>query len=189
MLAAIHGFFNHAGFRAAFVKARVPLGVLVAAGLLYFAQPRWFWMGLAVSMCGELVQLWSFASLDKNASLACNGPYAVVRNPMYLGRYFIILGAVLLLGSVWAALLYTLVFYFYVVNRVKREEARLRPVLGRPYEDYCAHVRRFLPWAPYKGNPVLYWNRRLFRQNHGWSNLAGTVGFWAVAALAMAVWR
>jgi len=31
MLAAIHDFFNHPGLRAAFLKARVPLGVAVVA--------------------------------------------------------------------------------------------------------------------------------------------------------------
>jgi protein-S-isoprenylcysteine O-methyltransferase Ste14 len=187
MLAAIHGLFNHRGFRAAFVRARVPLGLLAAAGLIYLARAEWFWAGFAVSMFGELIQLWSFASLDKNATLACNGPYAVVRNPMYLGRYFIILGAVLLLGSVWAIVLYTLVYYFYMVNRVRREEERLRPALGKPYEEYCVHVNRFLPGARYKDNPVLYWKGSLFKQNHGWGNLAGTLAFWVAAAVGMAI--
>ncbi|MCC7547972.1 MAG: isoprenylcysteine carboxylmethyltransferase family protein [Burkholderiales bacterium] len=185
MLDAIHGFFNHPGLRTAFVKARVPLGVLVAGALLWFAQPQWFWAGFAVSMLGEFIQLWSFASLNKNVDLACNGPYALVRNPMYLGRYFIILGAVMLLGNPWLIGIYTLIYYFYMVNRVKREERRLRPALGRPYEEYCARVNRFLPGVPYRGNPVIYWRSELLRQNNGWANLAGTLVFWAAAA---AIW-
>jgi protein-S-isoprenylcysteine O-methyltransferase Ste14 len=186
MLATIHSVFNHPGLRAAFVKARVPIGVIAAAVLLYFAQPQWLWAGFAVSMFGELIQLWSFASLNKNVDLACNGPYTVVRNPMYLGRYFIILGAVMLLGNAWLALLYTVVYYFYMVNRVKREEDRLRPALGKPYADYCAHVNRFLPGRPYQGNRVLFWDAQLFRQNNGWKNLLGTLVFWIAAAAAMA---
>jgi protein-S-isoprenylcysteine O-methyltransferase Ste14 len=188
LLAPVHRLFNHRGLRRAFLWARVPLGILVAAALIYRARPDWLWAGFALSMLGEIVQLWAFAALDKNASLACNGPYAVVRNPMYLGRYFIILGAVMLLGSVWAIALYTLVYYFYVVNRVAREESRLRPALGKPYDDYCAHVSRFLPGVPIPGSRVLYWDPRLFRRNHGWSNLAGTLGFWTVAVLALAEW-
>ena len=187
MLAAIHSFFNHPGFRTAFVKARVPLGVLVAAGLIYIARPEWFWAGLAVSMFGELIQLWSFASLNKNVDLACNGPYALVRNPMYLGRYFILLGAVMLLGSGWAVLAYSVIYYFYMVNRVKREERRLRPALGEAYEDYCAHVHAFVPGAPYRGNPVLYWNWALFRQNRAGANLVGTLAFWIATGIALAL--
>lgn len=186
MLDAIHQAFNHAGMRTVFLKARVPLGIAAAAALIWFARPDWFWAGFAVSMFGEIIQLWSFASLNKNADLACNGPYALVRNPMYLGRYFIILGALLLLGSIWLLVLYTLVYYFYMVNRVSREEERLRPALGPAYADYCTKVNRFLPGAPYKGNPVLYWRWQLFRQNHAGANLAGTLAFWVLAGAAIA---
>jgi len=59
--------------------------------VLWFAGPRWLWPGFFVSMAGELIQLWCFASLDKNRDLACNGPYALTRNPMYLGRFLIVL--------------------------------------------------------------------------------------------------
>jgi len=183
MLAAIHDFFNHPGLRAAFLKARVPLGVAVVALVIWLAQPRWLWAGFAVSMFGQLIQLWSFASLNKNRDLACNGPYAMVRNPMYLGRFFIILGALGLLASGRLLLLYPVVYYFYMVNRVKREEARLREALGTPYAEYCAAVRRFLPGEPYRNNPLLYWNWALLRQNNGWTNLAGTLAFWVAAFL------
>ena len=55
-------------------------------------------------MFGEAIQLWCFASLDKGRTLAFNGPYALVRNPMYLGRYFILLGGLMLLGNAWLLL-------------------------------------------------------------------------------------
>jgi len=181
MLAAIHDFFNHSGLRAVFLKARVPLALLVAAGVIWFAQPRWLWPGFAVSMFGELIQLWSFASLNKNRDLACNGPYALVRNPMYLGRFCVILGPLMLLGNGWLLLLYPVVYYFYMVNRVKREEVRLREALGAPYAEYCAAVHRFLPGLPYRYNPVLFWSWALLRQNNGWANLAGTLAFWVAA--------
>lgn len=181
MIATIHNLFNHPGLRAALLRARAPLGLAVAAVVVWFAQPRWLWAGCAVSMFGQLIQLWSFASLNKNRDLACDGPYAVVRNPMYLGRFFIILGALMLLASPWLLLLYPVVYYFYMVNRVEREEVRLRDALGAPYAQYCAAVRRFLPGVPSGRNRLLYWDWALLRQNHGWANLAGTVAFWVAA--------
>ena len=81
-------------------------------------------------MFGELIQLWSFASLDKNSDLAIRGPYALVRNPMYLGRYFILLGFLILLGAWWVLVVYSVVYWFYMDTRVEREErtcADLRP--------------------------------------------------------------
>jgi protein-S-isoprenylcysteine O-methyltransferase Ste14 len=182
ILDSVHALFNHPGFRKFYVKLRVPLVLASAVAVLWFADPRWLLPGFLVSMVGELIQLWCFASLDKNRDLACNGPYALTRNPMYLGRFFIVLGAVMLLGNVWLMGAYSILYYFYMVNRVKREEVRLREVLGAPYAEYCAAVHPFLPGRPYRDNPVRYWSWALLRQNHGWANLAGTLAFWAAAA-------
>ena len=182
ILDPVHAFFNHPGFRKLWVRMRVPLVLAIAVAVLWFADPRWLWPGFLVSMAGELIQLWCFASLDKNRDLACNGPYALTRNPMYLGRFLIVLGAVMLIGNAWLTLAYVVVYYFYMVNRVKREEAHLKTVLGAPYLEYCAAVNRFVPGRPYRDHPVRYWNWALLRQNHGWANLAGTLVFWAAAA-------
>jgi hypothetical protein len=104
---------------------------------------------------------------------------------MYLGRFFIILGALMLLANVWLLVLYAVVYYFYMVNRVKREEARLRDALGTPYAEYCAAVPRFLPGKRYRDNPLWYWDWALLRQNNGWANLAGTLAFWIAAFLRL----
>ena len=188
MLSGIHALFNHPGLRSFLVKMRVPLVLVAAAAVIWAMDPRWLWPALAVSMLGELIQLWCFASLNKNEELACRGPYAVVRNPMYLGRFFIILGALCLLGRWWVLPLFALVYYLYMVNRVKREEALLREVFGEKYAAYCAAVRRFVPSPRYRGEPLLYWRWELLWQNHGPRNLIGTAVFW-VAAIAWAYLR
>ncbi|MDH5220319.1 MAG: hypothetical protein OEW94_03705, partial [Betaproteobacteria bacterium] len=98
ILERVHAFFNHPGFRKFWVRSRIVLVLALFVAVLWFADARWLWPGFLVSMIGELVQLWCFASLDKNRDLACNGPYTLVRNPMYLGRFLIVLGMVMLLG-------------------------------------------------------------------------------------------
>jgi len=188
ILDALNALFNHAGLRAVWAKSRVLVALALVVALLWLTDPRWLLPGFLVSMAGEFIQLWCFASLNKDVDLACNGPYAVVRNPMYLGRFFILLGALMLLGNGWVVLAYVIVYYFYMTNRVKREEVRLRAALGAPYADYCAAVNRFLPGRAYRDNRVLYWNWKLLRQNHGWANLAGTLAFW-IAVAVLAWWR
>jgi protein-S-isoprenylcysteine O-methyltransferase Ste14 len=188
MLGSVHAIFNHPGLRAVWAKTRVVMALAFVAAILWLMDPRWLLPGFLVSMLGEFIQLWCFASLNKQVDLACNGPYTVVRNPMYLGRFFILLGAIMLLGNPWVILAYVIVYYFYMVNRVKREEARLRVALGAPYEDYCTKVNAFLPTRRYPGSTFAYWNWKLLVQNHGWANLAGTLVFW-IAAAAIAWWR
>lgn len=187
MLDAVHRLFNHPGLRKLLVRSRVVLGLAAALAVLGLMDDRWLPLGFAISMVGEAVQLWCFASLDKSRTLAVHGPYALVRNPMYLGRYLIPLGALLLLGRWWLLALYTLVYGFYMVNRVRREEAYLREVLGPPYDEYLRTVNRFVPGRPPAGSKVLFWDGRLFRRNHGPTNLAATLGFWIAAWVWSAV--
>lgn len=181
---SLRAVFNHAGLRRVLVRLRVPLVIVALALTLPFLRADWLVAGFAVSMLGEAIQLWSFASLDKNSDLAIRGPYAMVRNPMYLGRFFVILGFLMLLANPWVLLAFAIVYWFYMETRVGREEVRLRSLFGARYDDYCARVRRFLPGRPMPGQPVAYWNWALFRQNHAGANLAGTLLVW----LALAAW-
>jgi protein-S-isoprenylcysteine O-methyltransferase Ste14 len=182
MLASFRSVFNHAGLRRFLVRLRVPLAIVAIVLAVPFLKRDWLLAGFAVSMIGEFIQLWSFASLDKNSDLAIRGPYAMVRNPMYLGRFFIILGFLMLLGTVWVLVAYAILYWFYMDTRVEREEAHLQPIFGARYDEYRAKVHRFVPGPPLEGQPVAYWNWSLFRQNNATANLAGTLLVWAVVA-------
>ena len=176
------GLFQHSGLRSALVKLRLPLFIVVLVLLASFVRREWLLAGFVVSMVGEFIQLWCFASLDKNATLTVRGPYTMVRNPMYLGRFFILLGFLMLLGNGWLILAYTLFYWGYMQARVQREEAHLRPIFGAAYDEYCATVRRFVPGWPVAGKPVAFWDWRLFSQNNAGRNLAVTLLVWAAIA-------
>jgi hypothetical protein len=181
-LREIHRLFNHPGIRRFLRKFRVPLALAAGFLLVLRIDPEWFLPGLAVSSFGELIQLWCFATLHKKKELAANGPYALVRNPMYLGRYFLILGALLLTGHLWLPVVYTVLYYFYMSNRVKREEETLRGVFGTEYEEYCAEVSRFVPsLRPFRGNPVWTFRWELLLRNNGHWNFLGTAAFYLIA--------
>jgi protein-S-isoprenylcysteine O-methyltransferase Ste14 len=181
------GLFQHPGLRSFLVKMRLPLFILLLVLVAPFAQREWLLAGFVVSMIGEFIQLWCFASLDKNMTLTIRGPYTMVRNPMYLGRFFIPFGFLMLLGQWWLLLAYTVMYWLYMDARVQREEAHLRPIFGAPYEDYCAKVRRFVPGWPLSGKPVAYWNWALFSHNNAGRNLVGTLIAWALVA-AWVLW-
>jgi len=83
------GIFQHPGLRRFLVRMRAPIVVVVLLLLAPFVQREWLAAGFAVSMLGEAIQIWCFASLDKNATLTVRGPYTMVRNPMYLGRFIV----------------------------------------------------------------------------------------------------
>jgi protein-S-isoprenylcysteine O-methyltransferase Ste14 len=174
ILNKINSLFNNKALRAFLLKFRIPICLVFIALALPRLDSSLLLPAFLVSLFGELIQLWSFASLDKNANIAARGPYSLSRNPMYLGRFFLILGAIILLHSIIIAVIYTVLYYFYMVNRVKREEIKLQEIFGEDYKLYCSQVNRFLPAiskADWKSVPFFRW--KLFFQNHAhWNFLS-----------------
>lgn len=183
MLDTVHGFFNHPLARKIFLKLRYVLFLAVLVLLARYADVALLPAAFLVSLLGEAIQLWSFASLVKNEQLTARGPYVLVRNPMYLGRFFLILGIVLLFGNPYITAAYVIFYYFYMVNRVGREEQRLAQLLGQPYRDYCARVNRFLPSFSRLADPaVRFFNRSVLVRNNGHWNLLAMLVFYAALA-------
>ena len=81
---------------------------------------------------------------ERGQAVVSSGPYAVVRHPMYAYALLLIVGAPLLLGSLWG-LLGLVAIVPLLAARALGEEAMLRE--GLPgYADYAARVRyRLMP--------------------------------------------
>jgi protein-S-isoprenylcysteine O-methyltransferase Ste14 len=90
--------------------------------------------------------------------LVVDGAYRYVRNPMYVAVLALLLGQVLLFASGW--LLGYLVVVAVTTDVFVRsyEEPTLREAYGPAYEEFCAHVRRWLPrltpWREATGRPA-----------------------------------
>lgn len=141
----INEFFNSKRVRKTFLKLRYPLFVVLLVLLLTQLKPQWFIPGLIVSILGELLQVWCFSTIKTQKQLTRVGPYMFVRNPMYIGRFFLIFGILMMTGSIWILIGFTVLYYFYMVNRVRREEKKLAELFGQSYETYCQQVNRYIP--------------------------------------------
>jgi protein-S-isoprenylcysteine O-methyltransferase Ste14 len=178
----IQGLFSSVPLRRFLFRTRYLLALVLAVPLARYLEPQRLPVALAISLFGQLIQGWCFASLVKNVELTIRGPYVLVRNPMYLGRYFIVLGFVWLLDSWWAVGALTLVYLLYMVHRVRREEGRLRRAYRERFEAYCNEVNRFLPSLGRSGDPrIRYWDHAIFIENHGHWNILLTLGAFAAA--------
>jgi len=78
------------------------------------------------------------------AELVSTGPYAYTRNPMYLGHLIFLTGLTFSFQS-WLAGLITIVVALWFHTRVLKDEKKLIQVLGPPYENYLARVKRWIP--------------------------------------------
>jgi protein-S-isoprenylcysteine O-methyltransferase Ste14 len=92
------------------------------------------------------------SSKIEGSKLATEGPYAHVRNPIYLGTVLLGFGMVLLIGDRRLLVPCALIFLALYVGLIPAEEEFLGQKFQQEYEAYCRHVPRLLPrlkaWTP-----------------------------------------
>ncbi|MFO7859587.1 MAG: isoprenylcysteine carboxylmethyltransferase family protein [Desulfosalsimonas sp.] len=178
----INELFNNRKARKTFLKLRFPLMAVLFVLMLPLLEKQWFLPGLIVSVAGELLQLWCFATIKTKKQLTTGGPYMFVRNPMYIGRFFLIFGILMTTGSLLILIAYTVVYYFYMVNRVNREEQLLAGLFGQNYQEYKRDVRPYLPTfnRRFDASRLFVFDRRSFADNHGVRNLTAVGICWLI---------
>lgn len=85
------------------------------------------------------------ARLIKGHELITAGPYGVVRNPIYLGMFGLLVATGLALSQPWAMLAAIVAFLVGNRIRIRAEERLLRESFGPQFEDYARRVPAFLP--------------------------------------------
>ena len=137
------------------LRLRVPLGFLFAGWYLAVARPsspRVFLVACVLVATGCLLRSWAAGYILKGKRVAVGGPYAYVRNPLYVGSFILGLGFCAALWRwplPWPSLAVALGFLlvFGVIYRAKAvaEEQELALVLGDAYRAYAVQVPPFLP--------------------------------------------
>ena len=138
-----------AGWQRVARRIRVPLGFAAAAVYLWqLWELRPAWIPMAWSLALVIPGLWlrGYAAgyVKKNAELTMTGPYAHVRNPLYLGSILIAAGFAVALGSWWFAGVLAGFFLLIYVPVIAGEERFLRGEFLE-YEWYSRRVPRLIP--------------------------------------------
>ncbi len=182
----IHEIFNNRKARKTLLKLRVPVGLILIVLLSKTIDFHFFFLGLFVSVLGELFQIWCMSTIKTKKKLTVVGPYMFLRNPMYISRFFLIFGIILMTGNPWLMGGFTILYYFYMVNRVKREEDILSNLFGKAYEDYCRDVNRYVPSLKRFDRELLWsFNKDSFIQNNvHWNILGAAISYLILYAFA-----
>jgi protein-S-isoprenylcysteine O-methyltransferase Ste14 len=165
-------------------RLRVPCGFLLVATFAWFAAPTELslYVGLPAAFLGILVRAWAAGHLAKNEELAVSGPYAWVRNPLYVGTITAAMGLSIAAREVWLAVLFVLVFLLVYFPAMEREEQHLRNLFPE-YEEYAARVPMLLPRGP-AIRSLERFRFSLYRRNQEYQALAGFL-----AGCVYLVWR
>lgn len=101
--------------------------------------------GIGYVIAGMLIRLWSNGYAIKNNKLTTSGPYAFVRNPLYLGTFLITLGLTIILKMQWLGFLMLLTLAVVYYRTIQQEQGMLLNRYGDAYRNYMNKVPAMIP--------------------------------------------
>jgi protein-S-isoprenylcysteine O-methyltransferase Ste14 len=109
--------------------------------------------GVILTSAGELLRLWAVHHIgvisrtrsDRLGPLVATGPFALVRNPLYLGNIALWVGLAMTAQLAWMAPIFVLLLGAEYHAIVRWEEELLDSRLGAAYRDYATRVPRWVP--------------------------------------------
>ncbi|MHC4607485.1 MAG: methyltransferase family protein [Planctomycetota bacterium] len=165
--------------------------------LIAFAEPDlarpYIWIGLALILPGEFIRVWAAGHLVKNKELTTSGPYAFVKNPLYIGTFLIMVGFCIMAkggnkgawyldNMNWILLGVSVVGFiiYYAPYKKKREGDRLRDIFGEAWDHYDKDVPDYFPkLTPYRrpdGGGGRWSFRAVCENSEQWTPLAIAIG-------------
>ena len=112
--------------------------------------------GLVLMVLGEAWRMWGVATagtVTRRRSrdvekLVSHGPFAWSRNPLYVGKFSILMGVITLSGVLWFLPVAALLFAVEYTLIVRYEEGVLESIFGEEYLAYKARTPRWIPRPP-----------------------------------------
>lgn len=158
-------------------RSYTPIPFLIL--MIFFAKPTItsIIIGFLFVIAGELLRLWgvSIAGSETrtttepgSSNLITSGPFAYVRNPLYLGNITMYIGVGIMSLAAFPTLtiitfIYFLIQYYLIISL---EEEHLLKVYGEEYKQYKNYVPKFFPsFRKYqlssRNQPGLDWKKGL----------------------------
>jgi protein-S-isoprenylcysteine O-methyltransferase Ste14 len=110
-------------------------------------------VGIALVLTAELIRLWAVHHIgvisrtrsDRLGPLVSTGPFATVRNPLYIGNILLWVGFAVSARILWLVPVFLIVLSLEYHAIVRWEEELLEARRGDEYRAYMARVPRWLP--------------------------------------------
>lgn len=143
-------------------RSYTPIPFLIL--MVIFQEPTFLsiFIGLLLAVSGEFIRFWgvSYAGSETRTTgavggtyLIISGPFAYVRNPLYVGNMLMYVGIGVMSMALFPYLqivaLGYFIFQYWLI--VQEEENYLRNYFGKDYDIYYLQVPRFIPrLTPFK---------------------------------------
>jgi protein-S-isoprenylcysteine O-methyltransferase Ste14 len=130
----------------------VPLALVLIGAEWRWVRAWWlFAVGICVVLAGLGIRYWAVSHIGtvsrtrarRYGPLMTMGPFAIVRNPLYVGNFLIWTGFVISSGLLWMLPVAWALFALQYSAIVRFEEVALARHFGSSYEDYVRRVPRW----------------------------------------------
>lgn len=134
-----------------------------------FADDLWEIFCLGVSFFGLFIRCITIGYVPRRTSgrnskkqvaksLNTTGIYSVVRNPLYLGNFMIMLGIVMFTQAWWAIVVTILLYWLYYERIIYAEEEFLSEKFGKTFLEWAESTPVFIPKLSRWQKPDLYFS-------------------------------
>ena len=133
----------------------IAIPILMVILLAANASARTATVGTLLILIGQAIRLYTVSFLGAEGAardgqteqIISHGPFAIVRNPLYVGNLTIILGVLIYAGAPILGFLALVYFLFQYHCIVKYEESLLLAKFG---DEYVRYMERVPAWIPAK---------------------------------------
>jgi len=127
--------------------SRQALGLLLMLVFAVLADPEpvSFWTGATIAVAGMLVRMYASGFIVKNQQLATDGPYSIVRHPLYTGNLLLLIGFTFASGQWWTMLIAGLFWWFYYPAAIEYEDRKLQRIFGETWSNWSPTVPAVIP--------------------------------------------
>tara|TARA_B100000575_G_scaffold49860_1_gene36718 strand:+ start:352 stop:945 length:594 start_codon:yes stop_codon:yes gene_type:complete len=104
-------------------------------------------IGFILLIFGCFGRIWASLYIEgnKTKNLITNGPFMMVRNPLYFFSLMILIGFCFALKSLFLPIGLILIFIVFHVPTIANEERKLRNIHGELFDDYVRSTPRLIP--------------------------------------------
>ena len=136
------------------LRSLTPIPLILV--LIFFSKPTplSIVLGGLLIVLGEWLRIWAVGyaggstrtrTLGAARDLVTTGPYAHVRNPLYLGNLILSLGVCVAANVYWMIAVLLIGFLIQYTPIIRSEETYLLEMCGDRYRAYCTAVPCFVP--------------------------------------------
>jgi protein-S-isoprenylcysteine O-methyltransferase Ste14 len=137
---------------------RQVIGLLLVAVCAHFATPDSGTVaaGLALAVAGQIFRIYAAGFIHKNKQLATTGPYALVRHPLYLGNFLILIGFTIACANWYVTIAVIVFFLVWYPAAIAYEDSKLENIFEDEWREWSKNRRAITPgrfrWSDLKAS-------------------------------------